>query len=429
MSDSPPLSSIDQYLTAATRANTQRSYASAIRHFEVEWGGHLPATTDSVARYLADYAEQHAINTLRQRLAALARWHIEQGFADPTRTPLVRKVLKGIRALHPSVEKQAVPLQLTELGAAADWLDTAAARAELHGDTVRRMQHRRDRALMLLGFWQGFRADELTRLRIEHIDLRPGEGLTGFLPRSKTDRDNNGRTFKIPALSRWCPVAAIQAWIATSERAEGPLFVGINRWGTLGTAPLDVDSIVPILRRAFAQTGLSQADAYSGHSLRRGFASWANANGWDIKSLMAYVGWRKVDTAMRYVDASVPFMLPAKATSSSPQPAVTAALPAPDNMATISYAELIVQFALSSYTRSARRRAKARQLIEEACLARHRAQREDADGYRFHLRILDDADLEEVIATVLDDMYRIADNNACYLEATIREKKGDRRWE
>ncbi len=83
------------YLGAATRANTQRSYASAIRHFEVEWGGHLPATTDSVARYLADYAEQHAINTLRQRLAALARWHIEQGFADPTRTPLVRKVLSG----------------------------------------------------------------------------------------------------------------------------------------------------------------------------------------------------------------------------------------------------------------------------------------------------------------------------------------------
>lgn len=38
------MSSVDRYLEAATRANTRRSYESAVRHFEVEWGGHLPAT-------------------------------------------------------------------------------------------------------------------------------------------------------------------------------------------------------------------------------------------------------------------------------------------------------------------------------------------------------------------------------------------------
>lgn len=317
------------FLDAATRANTQRSYAAAVRHFEVEWGGYLPATADSVARYLAEHADKLSINTLRQRLAALAQWHAEQGFADPTHTALVRKVLKGIRALHPSVEKQAVPLQLTELGIVADWLATSAADAERDGNIVRALQHRRDRALMLLGFWQGFRADELTRLHIEHIDLQPGEGLTGFLPRSKTDRDNNGRTFKIPALSRWCPVDATHTWIVASGRASGPLFSQISRWGALGEAPLDVDSIVPILRRAFVRAGLAHADSYTGHSLRRGFASWANTNGWDIKSLMAYVGWRKVDTAMRYVDAGTPFM-PAGADPRVSQPTVTQALPPPD---------------------------------------------------------------------------------------------------
>ena len=30
---------------------------------------------------------------------------------------------------------------------------------------------------------------------------------------------------------------------------------------------------------------------------------------------------------------------------------------------------------------------------------------------------------------VLDDMYRIADNHACYLEATIIEREGVRCWE
>lgn len=30
------MSALDHYLEAASRANTQRSYASALRHFEVE---------------------------------------------------------------------------------------------------------------------------------------------------------------------------------------------------------------------------------------------------------------------------------------------------------------------------------------------------------------------------------------------------------
>ena len=31
---------------------------------------------------------------------------------------------------------------------------------------------------------------------------------------------------------------------------------------------------------------------------------WANSSGWDLKDLMAYVGWRDVDSAMRYLDSS-----------------------------------------------------------------------------------------------------------------------------
>jgi hypothetical protein len=83
------MSKIDQYVQAATRDNTRSSYQSAVRHFETEWSGFLPATADSVARYLVDHAEILAINTLKQRLAALAQWHIDQGFPDPTKAPVV----------------------------------------------------------------------------------------------------------------------------------------------------------------------------------------------------------------------------------------------------------------------------------------------------------------------------------------------------
>ena len=162
---------LDRYLEAATRENTRRSYASALRHFEVEWGGHLPATSDSVARYLADHATQLANTTLRQRLAALAHWHREHGFVDPTRAPLVRRVLKGIQTLHPSIENQAEPLQLARLAQVDDWLATAIEAAREHGDRANELRHLRDRSLILLGFWRGFRGDELIRVQVEHLRL------------------------------------------------------------------------------------------------------------------------------------------------------------------------------------------------------------------------------------------------------------------
>lgn len=46
------MSKLDQYIDAAERDNTRRSYASAIRHFEEEWKGLLPSTADAIARYL-----------------------------------------------------------------------------------------------------------------------------------------------------------------------------------------------------------------------------------------------------------------------------------------------------------------------------------------------------------------------------------------
>lgn len=152
------MSRVDQYLEAATRANTRRSYDAATRHFEVDWGGHLPATADSVARYLADYAGTLALNTLKHRLAALAQWHADHGFADPTRTPIVRKVLKGIQALHPGQEKRAAPLQLTQLGQVADWLGAAAGAAQASAQRAEELRYLRDRAMVLLGFWRGFAA-------------------------------------------------------------------------------------------------------------------------------------------------------------------------------------------------------------------------------------------------------------------------------
>lgn len=287
---------LEQYIHAATRDNTRRSYQSAIKHFEVTWGGFLPATTDHIARYLTDHAEKLSVNTLRQRVAALALWHIEQGFPDPTKTPLIKKVLKGIRELHPYNTKQAKPLQLSSLSQTVTYLEREIEKSPED------LRHYRDKALLLLGFWRGFRSDELCRLSVEYIDAKPNEGLTLFLPRSKGDRQSIGRTYHAPALAQVCPVRAYLDWISIAQLAKGSVFRRINRWGHLGDKALHPNSIIPLLRSLLKKASIGSHDQYSSHSLRRGFASWASENHWDLKSLMEYVGWRDPKSALQYID-------------------------------------------------------------------------------------------------------------------------------
>jgi hypothetical protein len=171
----------DRYLSAGTRANTRRSYRAAIEHFEVVWGGYLPTTGDGIVRYLAEYADQHAISTLKQRLAALAQWHVTQGFPDPTKTPTVRQLLKGIRVVHPARARQAAPLLLRHLQQAVEWLEHEADAAWQRGDHRALMRHRRSIALVLIGFWRGFRGDELARLEVGNTRAQAGEGITFYL--------------------------------------------------------------------------------------------------------------------------------------------------------------------------------------------------------------------------------------------------------
>ncbi|MDC3739507.1 site-specific integrase [Pseudomonas syringae pv. syringae] len=307
------MNDVDRYIEAATRDNTRRSYRAAIEHFEVTWGGFLPATSESVARYLASHAGTLSVNTLKLRLSALAQWHISQGFVDPTKAPMVRKVIKGIRALHPAQEKQAEPLQLQDLETVIAWLEIEIREASAQHDQPRLLRGRRDSALILLGFWRGFRSDELCRLQVQDVKAIADSGISLYLPRSKGDRDNLGRTYQTPALQRLCPVQAYIEWINCAALVRGPVFRAVDRWGNLKEEGLHANSVIPLLRQALQRAGIA-AEHYTSHSLRRGFASWAHSNGWDLKSLMSYVGWRDIKSAMRYIDAA-PFLSPPEAGS------------------------------------------------------------------------------------------------------------------
>lgn len=428
-------STLDRFLAAATRENTRQSYASALRHFEESWGGFLPAAPDSVARYLAEHAETLSYNTLRHRLAALAHWHADQGFADPTRAPIVKQVLKGIRALHPLQEKRAEPLQLAQLSQVSDWLDHAQTAAEKRQDLPNTLRHRRDKALLLLGFWRGFRGDELIRLQVEHLTLVPGHGLTCFLLRTKADRGQTGTTLSVPALSHLCPVQAVHQWVSSAEIAEGPLFRRIDRWGRLSDQGLHPNSLIRLLRRIFRQAGLPSPDGYSGHSLRRGFAGWANAHGWDVSSLMDYVGWKDMQAALRYLDGSDPFQRArfevGLASDTQRLASINPPLPTEEGGSeTLESHDLLLRLVLEPRRRGARR-TRVRRLIEDICLAPHQAIPLNAEHthYRLSVTTEDETVLEETLALLLDDLHRLADNHDCDLDASLDDKENGRHWD
>lgn len=293
---------IDTYVKLAERPNTRRSYASAVQHFEAVGRGSLPATSQAIAAYLADYAGMLSINTLRNRLAGLSRWHQDHGYIDPTKSPLVSRVLKGIRSAHNTQEKQARPIEFDLLEKVSIWLESELDRTASSDPGYLRLA--RDRAMLLIGFWRGFRSDELTRLRFENVTIEDGVGMSCFLPFSKGDRDSTGQVFFCPVLSRLCPVTAFEQWRAAAGLTTGPVFRGIDQWGHVSDRGMNAGSVVPWIRKLFQAAGVADAAAYSSHSLRRGFANWARSSGWDIKELMQYVGWRDFNAALRYLEIS-----------------------------------------------------------------------------------------------------------------------------
>ncbi|MCO6689649.1 tyrosine-type recombinase/integrase [Pseudomonas shirazica] len=76
--------------------------------------------------------------------------------------------------------------------------------------------------------------------------------------------------------------------------------------GHIGKKALNANSLSRLLRQVLLRSGVHSV-GYSAHSLRRGFATWASANQWSSKDLMDYVGWRDVQTAVRYIEADAPF--------------------------------------------------------------------------------------------------------------------------
>lgn len=282
--------SVAELVHAALSDNSRLAYQSDLRHF-ITWGGSIPCPHESVARYLAAYAEHLSVATLSRRLVSIGKAHTSQNMTSPANTDLVRAVMRGIRRTYGSAQRQVAP---------AIKEDVLAMVKNLTG-----IKGIRDIALLLVGFAGAFRRSELVSLTVEDVEFGK-QGLLIHLIHSKTDQVGLGRRIAIPyARGAVCAVHALQAWLEASGITTGFIFRGITRHGKICDDGLTAQSVALVVKERAQAAGLDPRK-YSGHSLRAGLVTSAAQMGVSSWKIRQQTGHKSDAMLHRYIrDANI----------------------------------------------------------------------------------------------------------------------------
>lgn len=284
-------SSDENYIRAATSHNTRKAYQADIRHF-VYWGGRLPTSAEIIMKYLRYHAELLNPRTLARRLTAIKNWHICQGHADPTAHPAIQKTMTGIKNVHGKPKEKATPLTL----------ETIAKMSAFLMESNRLIDYR-NRALLLVGFFGAFRRSELVGIKWSDITFVP-EGMEILVTRSKTDQGGEGQVCAVPASDHpfLCPVAALMQWQERSGNGINYVFRQITAGGRMLGQAIKPHQVNVIIKSIATACCLPDAESYSSHSMRRGFATEASRKGAPFGSIMRHGRWRHEGTVLGYID-------------------------------------------------------------------------------------------------------------------------------
>jgi integrase len=283
------------YRDAADAPATLRAYASDMKNYEAWCARHamtaLPATPEVVGAYLAAAGEGYAMQTLRRRVAAIARASGVAGHPLDTKHPAIRETLRGIGRTHGSRGRRSAALTTSELKRLSGICEPGLA-----GD--------RDRALLLVCFSGALRRSELVALDAEHLAWSD-DGVKLLLVKSKTDKEGEGVEIMIVygRHEATCPIRALRRWLEAAAIKSGPVFRKVNKGCRVEARRLSEDAVRQILLRRAAQGGIkgTLAEPVSPHGLRAGFVTTAYRNGVPDEEIMGHTRHRSLTTMRSYV--------------------------------------------------------------------------------------------------------------------------------
>ena len=283
-----------QYALKSRSKSTWRAYRSDWQQFEA-WCHSvtlqvLPATPETVSMFIASQAND-GLNpsTLTRRLSAIRLVHLGAGHPSPHNTLHVTEVMHGIRRSWARPPERKAPATDQEIKRMVDTVDRETAKGL------------RDRALLLIGFAGAFRRSELVALNTWNLEYHK-EGVKVTIDISKTDQEAQGQTIAIvrQSDSPYCPVQALEDWLAVSGNERGALFRRMRRGDNIGVARLSAQSVAIVIKFYAKKVGLD-SDRYSGHSLRRGFLTSAARNRANIFKMADQSRHKSLDTLRQYV--------------------------------------------------------------------------------------------------------------------------------
>ncbi len=144
----------------------------------------------------------------------------------------------------------------------------------------------RDAALIAVLYCTGMRRNEVVALRIEDYETKQA----AFKIRGKGNKVRLA-FLTVDAEHR------LKAWLKIRGQSVGPLFVSVDKAGTLGTQPLRGQSIRFILQTRARQAGVKP---FSPHSMRRTMATHLLDRGVDLAIVQKMLGHRHLGTTALY---------------------------------------------------------------------------------------------------------------------------------
>lgn len=295
------------YAAAAASENTLKAYGADWAHF-ARWcrmagADPLPASPELVGLYITDLATGSptspalSVSTIERRLSGLA-WNLSQrGFTLDQKDRHIATVLAGIRRKHarPPVQKEAI------------LPDDIIAMITTLGFDLRGL---RDRAILLLGYAGGLRRSEIVSLDVHKDDTPDSGGWIDIMPDGAVLTLNSKTGWREVEIGRGssdqtCPVHAVEQWLDFAKIDFGPIFVRTSRNGKRAMETrLNDRHVARLIKRCVLDAGI-RADLpekerlalFSGHSLRAGLASSAEA---DERLVQKHLGHASAEMTRRY---------------------------------------------------------------------------------------------------------------------------------
>ena len=292
-------------LKFALAENTRLAYKKGWERFtdfcRIQGYTLLPATPKSVIEFLIKQAtepvgvngKQLSMGTVVLYHSAINRKHMDAGLVSPTRDPEVVNVIRGLKRLKGTAQRQVKALREHQI----------EAMLKACGNTPRGL---RDSAIIAVGFAAALRRSEICNLKVEDAEII--DSLDDACPsrmmlhirKSKTDQQGQGQKIAIPEGSRIKPIKRLKDWLQVSGIKSDYLFQSLKRGGGLKGNRLHHSDVPRIVKHYAGLIGLDASEV-AGHSLRAGFVTSAAAHNARLDKIMEVTRHRNPAAVLKYI--------------------------------------------------------------------------------------------------------------------------------